>query len=58
MPLVDENVKPVACKRHPMNPVHAEIVNKQVNLVKEAEIVSTSAPGGATRSHQMEATAA
>eukprot|EP00752_Nemacystus_decipiens_P017539 g15718.t2 len=32
IPLVDENVTPVACKQQKYNPIQADIVNKQVDL--------------------------
>ena len=45
IPLVDENVPPVACKQQQYNPIQAEIVNKQVDLWLATGVVrpSTSA---------------
>eukprot|EP00903_Cladosiphon_okamuranus_P006352 g6222.t1 len=49
IPLIDENVTPVACKHQRHNPVHADIINTQVDKWKEMGIVEYSDSQWASR---------
>lgn len=42
IPLIDENVTPIACKQQRHNPMHADIINRQVDQWKEMGIIDYS----------------
>lgn len=49
IPLIDENVRPVACKQQVHNPVQAAAINKQVDIWLEADVVDYSNSGWCAR---------
>ena len=49
IPLIDENVTPVACRQQQYNPIQAEIVNKQADLWLETEVTRYSTSSWCSR---------